>query len=876
MNVHHRLPRLAWPILVSIVLLLGTGGIALAAIVTNVANTKHNFSASGPGPVKAISENQICVFCHTPHNAKDQVVAPLWNREISSLTYTTYTSASMDAVTNQPGAASKLCLSCHDGTLAIGTVGVLNNAGPVTITMTGTNAGAIPTGSGELTGYTRDLGIDLTNDHPIAFTYDASLANNDGELRTPPVVEGSTTIVANRIAGVFPRPLFPLDNDQLQCTTCHDPHTWESDPSKGNHKFLRGNRLQQVQPLGGAYNQYNDTICLACHDKGGALWAYSAHANQFVADQTYLDPAAAERDFPANTPVWKAACLNCHDTHTVQGAKRLLREGTDSLTTPKSGGNPATEETCYQCHSNFGTSILDPLTTVPAIKNDFTLPLHMPISKQPEAHNIGGSFDDSIAGGTAARCNTSDSKCGKDFMESEAVLGKISAGGSLNDRHAECTDCHNPHRVTKNRLFNDDPVLPAAAGTHKHAIAAGDTVAHDNLASGSLRGTFGVEPQYLSAEFGTHPFSYAVKRGDGGTSAPTAISSTYVTREYQICFKCHSPYAYDDTDPTSLPLGYSGGTLTGTNGLLYYSDIAMEFQAPAAHKGTPASTTDSGASSAYSANNHRSWHPVMDNTGRTNALPGSASPNMWRNPWNGSNIDGPAATTIVNAVGYQTMYCSDCHGSATNPAEGVVPVGGEDGNSWGPHGSTENFILKGTWNTNTAHTIGSNTLCFLCHDENQYADASSAPASALNSGFGGSGVDAVDCGSQPVNNLHQRHAYYTTQGGTACAPSWPVSENGTYRCTMCHTGTAHGWKNKAFLVNLDDLGPEITAIGGEVAPGPIILSAGQAVPKGTVAPATTPPAGYSNGPYYRGALLGINSFAPSSGWVKTDCTGGCH
>jgi hypothetical protein len=93
---------------------------------------------------------------------------------------------------------------------------------------------------------------------------------------------------------------------------------------------------------------------------------------------------------------------------------------------------------------------------------------------------------------------------------------------------------------------------------------------------------------------------------------------------------------------------------------------------------------------------------------------------------------------------------------------------------------------------------------------------------------------------------------------------------------MCHTGTAHGWKNKAFLVNLYDLGPEITALGGETTPGSIILSSGQAVPKGTVAPAITVPAGYSNGPYYRGALLGVVNFRQSGSWVKTDCAGGCH
>jgi len=93
---------------------------------------------------------------------------------------------------------------------------------------------------------------------------------------------------------------------------------------------------------------------------------------------------------------------------------------------------------------------------------------------------------------------------------------------------------------------------------------------------------------------------------------------------------------------------------------------------------------------------------------------------------------------------------------------------------------------------------------------------------------------------------------------------------------MCHTGTAHGWKNKAFLVNLYDLGPEITANGGEIAPGPAILSAGQAVPKGTVAPAPAIPTGYSNGPYYRAALLGVVNFKQGGNWLKADCAGACH
>jgi len=92
---------------------------------------------------------------------------------------------------------------------------------------------------------------------------------------------------------------------------------------------------------------------------------------------------------------------------------------------------------------------------------------------------------------------------------------------------------------------------------------------------------------------------------------------------------------------------------------------------------------------------------------------------------------------------------------------------------------------------------------------------------------------------------------------------------------MCHTGTAHGWKNKAFLVNLNDLGPEITAIGGEIAPGAVVLSAGQPVPKGTQV-ATSIPSGYSNDAYYRSAFLGVVNFKQSGSWAKADCAGACH
>jgi hypothetical protein len=892
--------------LLGFVFLIGFASIAPAAIVSNIGATKHNLSAAIDGTgnvpfrgVKAASETQICVFCHTPHNSNQSISAPLWNRNLSASTYTTYTSNSMDATATEPTGDSRLCLSCHDGTLAVGTVGVLNGKS-ATITMTGVAVnGTMPNGAGANTGFTRNIGINLRNDHPISFTYDAALGGTtgtDGELRSPPYILSSATIVGNNTVGANSKPIFPLQNDQLQCTTCHDPHLADTISTNAPLKFLRGNRVQLMPPIGGVFALDNDIMCLACHDKSGVAgesWANSAHANEFAADETYTNAAADELEFSRGTAVWQASCSSCHDTHSVEGSTRLLREGTNAIDSPKSGGTSSIEQTCYQCHSI--SNILEPaspLNKAPDIKSDFSLTFRMPVNEQPESHNIGGKFDDSATGGP--HCNIAGDQCGKDFVESQALLGKVSAGGNLSYRHAECTDCHNPHRATKNRLFNTNSTTPDSAGTHKHNIIAGDVTPHNNLASGSLRGTFGVEPTYMSSEFGSNPSGFNVKRGDIGVGASDLVTSTYVTREYQVCLKCHSNYSFDSAQPPPLSLvNLTGGTPEGTNGVKYYSDVAMEFQAPTLHQGEPLpGTNDSGAESTlYGSNNHRSWHPVMEKTGRTSTGPAPARPsantNLWRAPWNGSDTDGGFAI-IADTIGTQTMQCGDCHGSTTLQTEGVVPFGGEDGAAWGPHGSNENFILKGSWYTDApnTHTTGSNNLCFRCHEESQYADASASPSNILQSGFSGSN----SLGSPAIPNLHQRHAYLTTQGGSVDAPSWPASANDTYRCTMCHTGTAHGWKNKAFLTNLNDLGSEILAIGGETPPSGLIgvsgviaasgvLAAGDSVPKGTSVKVSVSSGGYSNGPYYRGSLLSIETtgFKAPGTWVKTDCgTSGCH
>ena len=142
----------------SIVVIVCAGSVPAAHGQIRISSplNKHNLSATGPGPVKSATMTETCVFCHTPHNASPAV--PLWNQELpSGVTYTPYGSTTMAAAPGVPTGSSKLCLSCHDGTVAIGK-SISNGQIP----MQGVNA------QGRLTGASV-LGTNLRDDHPISF-----------------------------------------------------------------------------------------------------------------------------------------------------------------------------------------------------------------------------------------------------------------------------------------------------------------------------------------------------------------------------------------------------------------------------------------------------------------------------------------------------------------------------------------------------------------------------------------------------------------------------------------------------------------------------------------------------------------------------------
>lgn len=237
---------------------------------TDIARTVHNLTPSGPGKYREKEQAGLCVFCHTPHNANPQLA--LWNRDLPAVSYKLYQSSTMEATLNQPTGSSRLCLSCHDGVIALSKVRVPATSGSFTLP--------------QLTGRTL-LGTDLSGSHPISFVYDSALALRTGELAEP---------------AALPRTVRLDDTKQLQCSACHDPHE-DKYPN-----FLRMNNEFGAQ-------------CITCHQL--RYWAISSHATSNARWN-----GSGQSAFPADgyPTVAENACLSCHRPHAAGHPEWLMAQ----------------------------------------------------------------------------------------------------------------------------------------------------------------------------------------------------------------------------------------------------------------------------------------------------------------------------------------------------------------------------------------------------------------------------------------------------------------------------------------------------------------------------------------------------------------------
>jgi predicted CXXCH cytochrome family protein len=401
-----------------VVALLGSG-MAFAQIGTDVLGAHDMSPASGSTITGNLGSS--CLYCHAPHSGIEGTPGvegtPLWSQKLSSVqSYQVYSSSTMVNKTKASpplGSNSTLCLSCHDGTVALGT---LTPYGQASMT-------------GSLSGTAADLGTNLQATHPFSFVTPLQPASDlwPSLSASPPSTQDTTGAVQ-------------LIKGNVECGSCHNPHVQNIDPSGD---FL-------------VIDNSESALCLACHSTvpsgtGMGLsaaiasaagtaktarnplgeWKSSIHATatnrltgqlSFVGGSQLIKSMSRATFLGPYTTLKKNGCLSCHLTH--KSATKVLLRGSG-------------DQACLGCHSG-GTNVSPPAPNIYA---------------ETELPKISHST-------TGANGNSVHSPEESDLLN--------------HNRHATCADCHNPHATKQVGLSFPPPPLIRASQGGVEGISASD------------------------------------------------------------------------------------------------------------------------------------------------------------------------------------------------------------------------------------------------------------------------------------------------------------------------------------------------------------------------------------------------------------------
>jgi hypothetical protein len=160
---------------------------------------------------------------------------------MSAVTYTMYTSPTIQGAQDaQPSGSSRLCLSCHDGSVALD----LYHRRTTSYTNT------YVSGDYRVPGKPVTVpGTDFGADHPVSITYNPGTAPGQDRALRAVTSAFPGTVAGQTIADI-------LEGDKVQCASCHDVHNVEV--PTGAQNLLR---IQNDNPASPS------ALCLACHDK---------------------------------------------------------------------------------------------------------------------------------------------------------------------------------------------------------------------------------------------------------------------------------------------------------------------------------------------------------------------------------------------------------------------------------------------------------------------------------------------------------------------------------------------------------------------------------------------------------------------------------
>ena len=491
----------------------------------NINITKHNLSATGPGTFKALGETRICVFCHTPHNATSDT--PLWNKELKSQTYVIYTSDSrLPVMPSQPTGPTKLCLSCHDGTIALGAT--VNPSGGISM-----GGGAtLPPSS---LSY---FGTNLSNHHPVVFSYPgAQKADVTGQLVDPALL--SPTLVLGQQGGT------------VHCDTCHNPH----DDTYG--QFL-------------VMDNTFSALCTACHKMTG--WSTSGHATNATRP---LDVTGILPRPPKNRPAWTTmkewGCEVCHTPHLAATPQKLLNFCAAPCPAPYTSSYSCTTGTCHSSapspiHQLSLSSSAAARATSSVGKADIGGQIkkrsghrEQPGSAMLTKHRLKSSSVASAGGASCADCHNAHAVNNQKAVAPDAsgrlkgVTGVDMNGTevpSVRYEYEVCFKCHGDY----NSVF---PYVPRVinTGNKRTAFAEINPSFHPVIARGKNSSVPSIPSQFEPSMRPTsviycsdcHSDDSSSSRGPHGSDFPPILRQRYETADntienfatYALCYQCH-------------------------------------------------------------------------------------------------------------------------------------------------------------------------------------------------------------------------------------------------------------------------------------------------------------------------------------------------
>lgn len=244
-----------------------------------------------------------------------------------------------------------------------------------------------------------------------------------------------------------------------ECSQCHDEHASRDGVATGGpFPYL-------------LFAADDNALCATCHNISGSLSIYQGS----VPYGNSSHGLSGSMTWPGPTPPGRSSsdagkCVNCHDPHGASDASGPI----PAMTFARE------EALCFGCHAG------SPAST--DVRSQFQKTSRHPIA-------VSGKHDEAEAGDPSRV-----------------------AAAPVNNRHAECDDCHNGH-VAQRDL---SPPFPPSASNRLLGVSRIRVV----------NGPAGTKPTYAYS-------------GPGDSVSPN---------EYELCFKCHSSW-------TTQPAGQSDQAL---------------------------------------------------------------------------------------------------------------------------------------------------------------------------------------------------------------------------------------------------------------------------------------------------------------------------